>query len=67
MAGFLFGDEEGRAAARKIDETIRRLPGFSSVRLVEHWIDSFRSARPALNPALAHVGVEGGRNGDGHH
>jgi hypothetical protein len=66
LAGFLFGDEEGRAAARKIDETIRRLPGFSSVRLVEHWIDSFRSTRPALTPAPVRIAVEGGRNGDGH-
>jgi hypothetical protein len=67
LAGFLFGDEEGRAAARKIDETIRRLPGFSSVRLVEHWIDSFRSTPPALTPAPVRITVEGGRNGDGHH
>src|SRR5262245_35611230 len=67
LAGFLFGDDEGRAAARKIDETIRRLLGFASVRLVEHWIDSFRSVRPALTPAPAHIAVEGGRNGDGHH
>jgi hypothetical protein len=66
LAGFLFGDEEGRAAARKIDETIRRLPGFSSVRLVEHWIDSFRSTRPALTPAPVRIAVEGGRHGDGH-
>src|SRR5262249_31204245 len=35
LAGYLFGGDEGRAAARKIDETIRRLPGFSTVRLVE--------------------------------
>jgi hypothetical protein len=34
---------------------------------VEHWIDSFPSARPALTPAPAHFAVEGGRNGDGHH
>jgi hypothetical protein len=68
LAGYLFGDEEGRAAARKIDETIRRLPGFSTVRLVEHWIDSFGRARPALGPApAARMAIEGGRNGDGHH
>jgi hypothetical protein len=66
LAGYLFGGEEGRAAARKIDETIRRLPGFSSVRLVEHWIDSFPSTRPALTPATVRIAVEGGRNGDGH-
>jgi hypothetical protein len=68
LAGYLFGDEEGRAAARKVDETIRRLPGFATVRLVEHWIDSFKSARPALTAAPgARIAIEGGRNGDGHH
>ena len=67
MAGYLFGGEEGRAAARKVDETIRRLPGFATVRLVEHWIDSFESARSALTAAPdARVAIEGGRNGDGH-
>ena len=68
LAGYLFGDEEGRAAARKVDETIRRLPGFATVRLVEHWIDSFKSARPALTAAPgARIAIQGGRNGDGHH
>lgn len=67
IAGYLFGGEDGRAAARKIDETIRRLPGFSTVRLVEHWVDSFRSAGPALMPAPARREIEGGRNGDSHH
>jgi hypothetical protein len=55
LAGYLFGGDEGRAAARKIDETIRRLPGFESVRLVEAWIDSFADSRPRLR---------GGRNGN---
>ena len=49
MASYLFGDEEGRVAARKIDETIRKLPGFGSVRLLDAWLDRFH---------------EGGRNGD---
>ena len=57
LAGYLFGGEEGRASARKIDETIRRLPGFQSVRLVEAWIDSFEVSRPRLR---------GGRNGHHH-
>src|SRR5262245_18559074 len=48
LAGYLFGGSEGRAAARKIDETIRRLPGFESVRLVEAWIDSYADSRPQL-------------------
>jgi hypothetical protein len=56
LAGYLFGGDEGRAAARKIDETIGRLPGFESVRLVEAWIDSFADSRPRLRG--------GGRNGN---
>jgi hypothetical protein len=39
LAGYLFGDQPGRAAAHKIDATIRRLPGFEDVRLLEAWID----------------------------
>jgi hypothetical protein len=58
LAGYLFGGQEGRAAARKIDETIRRLPGFESVRLVEAWIDSFADSRPRLG---------GERNGNHDH
>ena len=48
MAGYLFADAEGRAAARKVDETIRRLPGFETVQLLEAWLDRF---------------AKGGRNG----
>ena len=55
LAGYLFSDDEGRAAARKVDETIRRLPGFETVRLVEAWVDSFADSRPRLR---------GGRNGN---
>jgi hypothetical protein len=39
LAGYLFADGAGRAAARKVDETIRRLPGFGDVRLLEAWIE----------------------------
>ena len=39
LAGFLFGGTAGRAAARKIDTTIRRLPGFEDVALTEAWLD----------------------------
>jgi hypothetical protein len=39
LATYLFSDEEGRAAARKVDETIRRLPGFATVGLLEAWLD----------------------------
>ncbi len=41
MAGYLFADAQGRAAARKADETIRKLPGFTTVRLLEDWLDRF--------------------------
>ena len=56
MARYLFGDDEGRAAARKVDDTIRRLPGFATVRLLEAWIE--RHAEAAVG--------NGGRNGHGH-
>jgi hypothetical protein len=39
LAGHLFGGPDGRAAARRIDATIRRLPGFEDVALVEAWVD----------------------------
>jgi len=39
LGRYLFGGSEGRAAARKVDDTIRRLPGFASVKLLEAWID----------------------------
>jgi Fatty acid desaturase len=39
LADYLFGGDEGRAAARKVDDTIRRLPGFETVRLLEAWMD----------------------------
>ena len=43
LGAYLFGGAEGRAAARKVDDTIRRLPGFATVRLLEAWMD--RSSR----------------------
>jgi hypothetical protein len=49
MASYLFSDARGRAAARKADETIRRLPGFATVGLLESWLDRF---------------ADGGLNGD---
>jgi hypothetical protein len=39
VARHLFGGDAGRVAARRIDDTIRRLPGFADVDLVEAWID----------------------------
>jgi hypothetical protein len=57
MARYLFSGEEGRQAARKVDDTIRKLPGFAGVRLLESWMD--RHVGPN--------GHDGGRNGHGHH
>jgi hypothetical protein len=39
VAEYLFGDADGRAAAQKVDETIRRLPGFADAQLLEAWIE----------------------------
>jgi hypothetical protein len=44
MARYLFAGDEGRAAARKVDTTIRRLPGFETVRLLEAWMDRWIAA-----------------------
>ena len=38
LAGTLFSGDDGRAAARRIDRTIQRLPGFDGVPLVEAWL-----------------------------
>jgi hypothetical protein len=57
MARYLFAGDEGRQAARKVDETIRKLPGFAGARLLESWMD--RHVGPN--------GRNGGRNGHGHY
>jgi len=46
MARYLFSDARGRTAARKADETIRRLPGFATVGLLETWLDRFANGGP---------------------
>lgn len=38
LAGLLFDGADGREAARRIDRTIQRLPGFAGVPLVEAWM-----------------------------
>jgi len=58
LAAYLFSGDEGRAAARKVDDTIRRLPGFDNVKLLEAWMDQHVKARP---------GGTGGSNGHRHH
>ncbi|HEY2387229.1 MAG TPA: ferritin-like domain-containing protein [Candidatus Binatia bacterium] len=39
LASYLFSGAEGRAAARRVDEHIRQLPGFADIPLLEAWID----------------------------
>lgn len=62
LATYLFAGPEGRAAARKVDDTIRRLPGFETVQLLESWMDRHVGNNGDRSPA-----PEGGRNGHGNH
>ncbi len=39
LARYLFDGTDGRAAARKVDATIRELPGFQDVPLLDAWIE----------------------------
>ena len=39
LAAPLFGDDEGRAAARKVDETIHTLPGLAGLPLLGRWLE----------------------------
>ncbi len=55
LGAYLFSGADGRAAARKVDDTIRRLPGFATVRLLEAWMDRFVEVSPRSN---------GGSHGD---
>jgi hypothetical protein len=59
LAQYLFTGPEGRAAARKVDTTIRALPGFGGIPLLEAWIDRTANrepdARDAWNGARAAV------------
>jgi hypothetical protein len=63
LATYLFAGPEGRAAARKVDDTIRRLPGFETVHLLEAWMD--RHVGGADAPELSVP--QGGRHGDHDH
>ena len=58
LATYLFTDEDGRAAARKVDDTIRRLPGFATVSLLEAWMDRCVGDRTRVN---------GGHHADNNH
>jgi hypothetical protein len=39
LAAHLFSGEDGRSAARRVDETIRRLPGFADAHLLGAWLE----------------------------
>jgi rubrerythrin len=39
LARYLFGGADGRAAVQRADRTIRRLPGFAAMPLLEAWLD----------------------------
>jgi hypothetical protein len=56
VARYLLAGDAGRAAARKVDDTIRKLPGFETAPLLEAWMD--RHVRHGH-------GINGGRNGHG--
>jgi hypothetical protein len=54
LAQYLFGGPDGRSAARKVDATIRELPGFAGIPLLEAWIDRVvDAARDADAPCTA--------------
>ncbi len=44
LATHLFGDDQGRRAAERIDRRIDRLPGLSDLRLIQGAVDASRSA-----------------------
>jgi rubrerythrin len=39
VSGFLFDGEEGRKAAKHVDQSIGKLPGFSGATLLGNWLD----------------------------
>lgn len=47
LARYLFGGPAGREAARRIDATIQRLPGFSDAQPVSGWITAHEPPTPA--------------------
>ena len=39
VSGFLFDGDDGRAAAKHVDQSIAKLPGFSEMALLGSWLD----------------------------
>jgi hypothetical protein len=60
VATYRFDGPEGRGAVRKVDDTIRRLPGFETVELLESWMDRHVGSGPLPTG-------QGGRNGHRDH
>jgi len=54
LAATLLGGSEGRAAARKVDDTIRRLPGMEGVPLLGAWVER---ETPGTGPRMHNHGV----------
>ena len=48
IARYLLSGEEGQRAARRVDETIRGLPGFRDVALLEDWVERRAPPRGGL-------------------
>src|SRR5207244_8028300 len=65
MARYLFSGAEGRAAARKVDDTIRRLPGFASVQLLDASMNA--NVTESVSATGAQPGARLGTPYGGHH
>lgn len=46
VSGYLFDGDEGRAAARRVDRTIAKLPGFADAKLLSSWLERKVYAQP---------------------
>jgi hypothetical protein len=51
LLGYLLGDEEGRAHARRIDRKVAALPGMTGLAVVENWLVKHDVLSPAPAPA----------------
>jgi hypothetical protein len=54
LARYLLTGPAGRAAARRVDATIRTLPGFGDVALLEAWLDRTIGAEPGGAAGMVH-------------
>ena len=48
VSGFLFDGDRGREAARHVDHTIAKLPGFADATLLHDWLSRKVYDRPQL-------------------